>query len=98
VLRGEIGALAAGKIDKGALSQARWSLAQEEALRFQTGMDLAAKLFELTARGLPPETLMAMPDEIRRVDARDVARAFAPCTTAPVLSLVGDEALIRGAL
>src|SRR5204863_2687876 len=65
VLRGEIAALAAGRIEKGAISQARWSLAQSDALRFQTGRDLAKAVFETLARGLPPETISSTTDQIR---------------------------------
>lgn len=98
VVRGEVTALAAGHVDTGALSQARWALAETDALRFQTGRELAEAVLETVTRGLSPAALPATADETARVDGRDVARAFGACVAAPVLSLVGDEPAIRAAL
>jgi zinc protease len=98
VLRGEVNALAAGKIDKGALSQVRWTLARVAALEHQTGLATAAHLLGAVTLGLPIESLTSDNDELARVGAQDLARMFAPCLSSRVLSLVGDEATIRGAM
>jgi zinc protease len=98
VLRGQVAALAAGRIDQGAISQARWSLTRGAAMRFQTSTELAETLFQRLTLGTGPAAVAAEPDEILRVDDRDLARAFAPCAARPILSLVGDDALVRAAL
>ena len=98
VLRGEVDALAAGHVDKGALSQVRWTTARAAALEHQTGLATAAQLLEAFILGLPPETLAADNDELAHVGPRDVARMFAPCLSSRVISLVGDEATIRAAM
>jgi hypothetical protein len=86
VLRAEIDALAAGRIDKGAFNQVRWGLARKAGLEYQTAL------------GLPLETLATDGDELGRVSERDLTRVFAPCTTTQVLSLIGDEPTIRASM
>jgi predicted Zn-dependent peptidase len=98
VLHGELDALAAGRIDKGAVSQARWSLAGEDALDYQTGLRTAVEVLQAFSLGVPLEALSADADEIGRVTEKDLAQAFAPCRSARVLSLIGDEATIRAAM
>jgi zinc protease len=98
ILREDRAALAAGRIDGAALGQVRWSLTREASLRFQTGQEIAEEVVRVAALGFPPESLAAEADELLRVREDDVARAYAPCEGSAVLSLVGDEALIRAAL
>jgi zinc protease len=98
VLYAELDALAAGKIDKGAVSQARWSLAGEDALDYQTGIKTAGEILGAFALGVPLEALDGDADELARVTDKDIARAFAPCLSSRVLSLVGDEATIRASM
>jgi predicted Zn-dependent peptidase len=98
VLRAELDAVAAGRIDKGALSQVRWTLAREAALDKQTGLTTATEVLDRFMLGLPIETLGTDDDEVARVGPRDVARAFAPCSASRIISLVGDEKAIRAAM
>jgi zinc protease len=98
VLRAEVDALGAGRIDKGALSQVRWGLALEAALGDQTGLATAAQILDTLTLGFPLETMASDNDELARVSPEDLARAFAPCRSSRVLSLVGDQAAIRAAM
>jgi len=98
VLRAELDAFAAGRIDKGALSQVRWTLAREAALDNQTGLTTATEVLDRFMLGLPLETLGTDDDEVARVGPRDLAHAFAPCSASRIISLVGDETAIRGAM
>src|SRR4029077_6989775 len=98
VLRSEVDALAAGRIDKGALSQVRWTLAREAALDNQTGLTTATEVLDRFMLGLPIDTLATDADDVARVGPRDLARAFAPCASSRIISLVGDEAAIRAAM
>jgi zinc protease len=98
VLHGEVDALAAGHIDKGALSQVRWGLSLDAALADQTGLATAAQILDTLTLGFPLETMASDNDELGRVGPEDLARAFAPCRASRVLSLVGDEAAIRAAM
>ncbi len=98
VLHGEIDALAAGRIDKGAFNQVRWGLARKAGLEYQTGLDAAAQIVGGFTLGLPLETLASDADELGRVSERDVTRIFAPCATSQVLSLIGDEPTIRASM
>jgi zinc protease len=98
VLHAELDALAAGRIDKGAVSQARWALATEDALDYQTGLKATSQILEAFALGVPLEALSTDADELAQVSAQDLARAFAPCVSSRVLSLIGDEKTIRAAM
>jgi zinc protease len=98
VLHAELDALAAGRIEKGAVSQARWSLTSDEAIGYQTGLRTAAEILQGFSLGVPLEALTTDADEIGRVSEKDLAQAFAPCRSARVLSLIGDEATIRAAM
>jgi zinc protease len=98
VLRADLATLAAGQIDPNALGQVRWSLERQQLLRDQTGAQLAERLFRASTLGRRPDTLTAEGEESRQLTREDLLRAFAPCLAAPVLSFVGDEATIRGAL
>jgi len=98
VLHGELDALAKGRIERGAISQARWALANEDALDYQTGLKTAAQILEAFTLGVPLDTLATDADELAHVGEKDLARAFAPCLSSRVLSLVGDEATIRASM
>jgi predicted Zn-dependent peptidase len=98
VLRAEIDALAAGRIDKGAFNQVRWGLARKAGLEYQTALDTAGQIVAGFTLGLPLETLATDGDELGRVSERDLTRVFAPCTTTQVLSLIGDEPTIRASM
>ena len=98
VLRAEIDALAKGRIDKNALGQVRWALAGQESLHYQTGFSTAAEILEAFSLGVPLQALATDADEIARVTETDLARAFAPCLSSRVLSLIGNEATIRAAM
>ncbi|HMF45007.1 MAG TPA: insulinase family protein, partial [Polyangia bacterium] len=98
VLRAEVTALGAGRIEKGAFSQVRWALARKTALEYQTSLDTAAQIVDGFTRGLPIETLTSDPGDLARVTEQDVARVFAPCASTQVLSLIGDEPTIRASM
>jgi predicted Zn-dependent peptidase len=98
VLHAELDELAAGRIDKGAVSQIQWALAGDDALDYQTGANTAGQILRAFMFDLPLATLVTDPDELGRVSEHDVARAFAPCVSSRVLSLVGDEPTIRAAM
>jgi zinc protease len=98
VLHGELDALAAGRIEKAAVSQARWALATEDALDYQTGLKATSQILEAFSLGVPLEALSTDADELAQVNDKDLARAFAPCVSSRVLSLIGDEKTIRGAM
>jgi len=98
VLHHELDMLAKGRIERGAISQARWALANEDALDYQTGLKTAAQILEAFTLGVPLEALATEADELSHVGEKDLARAFAPCLSSRVLSLVGDEATIRASM
>ena len=89
---------APGRIEKGAVSQARWALATEDALDYQTGLKATSQILEAFSLGIPLEALSTDADELAHVNAQDLARAFAPCVSSRVLSLIGDEKTIRAAM
>jgi zinc protease len=97
LLRRQLAGLASGRFDRAALSQARFGLMREAALRDQTGLEIAKDVFESIALGLGPNAMTDETTELLRVDDKDLARVFAPCMASPVVSLVGDEATIRAA-
>jgi zinc protease len=94
-LREQIAAIAAGRFDKGALSQARWSLTRQATLRDQTGLEVTERLFRALTLGLSPAALAAETDQLASVGDLDLVRAFTPCLAGPIISLVGDERIIR---
>jgi zinc protease len=98
VLRADLDGVAAGRFDKAALDRVRFGLAREASLRYQTSQEVAEGIFEGLALGLPADSVATEADDLARVDGRDLARAFAPCLAKPILSLVGDETIIRSAL
>jgi predicted Zn-dependent peptidase len=98
VLHTELDAVAKGRIEKGAISQARWALANEDALDYQTGLKTAAQILDAFTLGVPLDALAADADELAHVGDRDLARAFAPCLSSRILSLVGDEVTIRASM
>ena len=98
VLHAQIDLLARGDVDKAALSQVQWALTRGAALRFQTASELAEEIMETITLGLPIDTVTGDVDELARVTPPDVHRVFAACNEGTVLSLVGDDATIRGAL
>jgi len=98
VLHTELDALGAGRIEKGAVSQARWALATEDALDYQTGLKATSQILDAFSLGIPLEALSKDADQLAHVSAQDLARAFAPCVSSRVLSLIGDEKTIRGAM
>jgi zinc protease len=98
VLRGHVKAIAAGRIDHAALNQVRWTVARQESLRLHTSLEMATGMFRTLALGLSYSAVLIEPDELAAVEEADLVRAMAPCAAAPVLSFVGDAALIRAAL
>ena len=54
ILDDQLASLAAGHIAPGAGSQARWSLARELSVRYQTSTQLAGAVLDGLARGQPP--------------------------------------------
>jgi zinc protease len=98
VLHAELDALGAGRIEKGAVSQARWALATEDALDYQTGLKATSQILDAFSLGIPLEALSKDADELAHVSEKDLARAFAPCVSSRVLSLIGDEKTIRAAM
>jgi predicted Zn-dependent peptidase len=98
VLHEQVDHLARGGIDKPSLSQVQWGLTRGAALRFQTSSDLAEEILQTITQGLPLDAIAGDVDEVARVTPSDVQRIFAACNEGTVLSLVGDQTTIRGAL
>ena len=98
VLHEQVDLLARGDVDKAALSQVQWGLTRGAALRFQTSSELAEEILQTTTLGLPIDAVAGDVDELARVTPTDVHRIFAACNEGTVLSLVGDQTTIRGAL
>jgi predicted Zn-dependent peptidase len=98
VLHEQVDLLARGDVDKAALSQVQWALTRGAALRFQTSSEMAEEILQTTTLGLPIDAVAGDVDEVARVAPADVQRIFAACNEGTVLSLVGDQTTIRGAL
>ncbi len=98
VLHEQVDHLARGDVDKASLSQVQWALTRGAALRFQTSSDLAEEILQTVTQGLPLDAVAGDVDEVARVTPPDVQRIFAACNEGTVLSLVGDQTTIRGAL
>lgn len=84
--------------DAGVLSQVRWSAFKTAALRFQTSSDLALTELIAANEDWSPAELSRLPGLADKVTTTDLARAFAVCRANTVLSLLGEENVIRGAL
>ena len=97
-LRGVLDATAAGRLDAGSLSQVRWSLTRQIGLRDLTSRDLALDMFRTMTLGFAPAVLGNEAAQIAATTRDDIARMFAPCAGHAVLSLLGDETIIRSAL
>jgi zinc protease len=97
-LRGVLDATAAGRLDAGSLSQVRWSLTRQIGLRDLTSRDLALDMFRTMTLGFAPAVLGNEAAQIAATTGDDIARMFAPCAGHAVLSLLGDETIIRSAL
>ena len=97
-MRGVLDATAAGRLDAGSLSQVRWSLTRQIGLRDLTSRDLALDLFRTMTLGFEPAVLANEAAHIAATTRDDVSRMFAPCAGHAVLSLLGDETIIKSAL
>jgi zinc protease len=97
-LRSVLDATGAGQVDAASLSQVRSSLTRELGLRDLTGQDLALDLFRAMSLGFSPAVLGSEAEQIARATPEDVSRAFIPCRGHAVMSLVGDQVIIRSAL
>ena len=84
--------------DAGILSQARWSAFKVAALRFQASSELALTELSAENEGWPATEVSRLPELADAVSGSDLAALFAVCRANAVMSLLGDEALIRAAL
>jgi hypothetical protein len=84
--------------DPGSLSQVRWTAFKSAALRFQTSRDLAVTELGAANENWSPAALSQLPELADHVTAGQLASAFAVCRANTVISLLGDEAVIRAAL
>jgi zinc protease len=94
ILREHLQSLARGRLDPGALSQARWSLSRQAGLAFQSSEEIAARIVRGLTLGIAPAELWAEEEAIRLVGAEEVAKLAARCAEGPILSLVGDQAIV----
>ena len=78
VLHAELDALGAGRIEKGAVSQARWALATEDALDYQTGLKATSQILEAFSLGLPLEALSTDADELAHVERKGPGPCLRP--------------------
>jgi predicted Zn-dependent peptidase len=98
VLHAELDALGAGRIEKGAVSQARWALATEDALDYQTGLKATSQILDAFSLGVPAGSPLDRRGRARARERPGPDPRLAPCVSSRVLSLIGDEKTIRGAM
>lgn len=98
VVRGHLQRLHTEGFDPGALSQVKWHRAMRDALAFRTATELNLRLAEGVRLGFGVDYVRQLPTLAAGVTREELASAFAVCRSSTVLSLVGDEARIRGAL
>jgi zinc protease len=97
VVRRHWEAFGAGEFDRGAISQARWTIASNSNLAFQTTTEIAARILDALNRGWSLDFAARAPVYAKSVEARDLAAAFAICRSSTVLAGVGDEVVISSA-
>lgn len=85
-------------IDTGAVSQARWNLATNASLHFQTTAEEALSILGAVNHGWALDHEARLPQRYLTVTPGDLAAAFATCRETTVFGLLGDEPTIREAL
>lgn len=98
VIRSQLEQAAAGILDKAALSQVRWELAQTAALGYQTTLQVTEKLFESLSLGFGTDAVAKEGTLSAATADADVRAALMACAPHTVFALVGDETNIRKSL
>jgi predicted Zn-dependent peptidase len=84
--------------DAGAVSQARWALVRNESVRYQTTMEIARGVFEALNHGWPLDFPGRYVDEVAAVTSEELVHAFAVCRASTVVSVIGNEPMLRAGL
>jgi len=87
-----------GQFGPGEVDFARWRVANHYAVGFTTSADIVAAILKARNEDRDPKAIDAYPNEIIGVTPDALKADFARCTTAPVISLVGDETTVRAAI
>jgi len=81
--------------DAAAISQARWSLSRQQWMSLQTSSSIAMRLMDVfTTEGDVPD-IGQEAQTIADLSPVDLQRAFSTCAASTVISLVGDEEVLR---
>jgi predicted Zn-dependent peptidase len=98
VLRQTLEGLEQGKIGAVELDNARWSVARGFGVRFQSNESIVRALLKARNEDRDAASIDSYPAELAGVTSGALRADFIRCTTAPVLSIVGDEPTVRAAL
>lgn len=83
--------------DAPTLAVARWELASQNRLRFQTADGSVLAILDALNRNLPADFEARATQRLARVQIKDIKKAFETCRATTVLSLVGREEIIKSA-
>jgi zinc protease len=87
-----------GEFDEQEMNLVRWDLAREFNLRFLTSGTVVRTVLEARNLGQPLESVDHYADDLAAVTKQDLQAAFAVCHQNQVLSIVGEEAIVKDAI
>jgi zinc protease len=90
--------LPAGQFAENEMNQARWNLARSYNMRFTTTSDVADEVVAARAIGWSVDVVDKYPQYLASLTKAELQKAFAACHETQVISIVGDERIIRDAL
>ncbi|MFT3775743.1 MAG: insulinase family protein [Minicystis sp.] len=98
VLRSTLEALEQGHFAPGEVARARWQVARSYGVRYLTNDALVQAILRARNEDRDLASIDRFPNDLTAVTAEALTADYARCTTAPVLSIVGDEPTVRAAL
>jgi zinc protease len=89
---------ASASFDPPAFTSAQWNLLSDYRSRFRATPRLARAVAESAVSGEGPDDLDALPLAMAKLELKDLAAMWSVCQGSVVLTVVGDSAVVEGAL